>query len=68
MYQLAKFDEGPDLVLYYKRLMALSGVKGYAEPLLPGDVLSESQDAFVCGQYNLFITWWTHWSGKSFFD
>lgn len=66
MAQLAKFDEGPDLVLYYKRLMTLAGVSGYTEPLLPGDVLTESQDAFVCEQYRIFLSWWEHWSGKTF--
>ena len=39
---LSTFDEGPDLVLYYKRLMTLEGNAGYENPIDPQDLLSAS--------------------------
>ena len=44
---LAKYDEGPDLVLYYKQLMVLEGHAAYARHLNPSDTLSDSQQAFL---------------------
>ncbi|RMF38434.1 MAG: dihydrodipicolinate synthase family protein [Planctomycetota bacterium] len=62
---LARFDEGPDLVLYYKRLMVLAGHWQEAHCLDPHDRLSPSQEAFLCRQWELFQAWWDSWPGKS---
>ncbi|WP_345683202.1 dihydrodipicolinate synthase family protein [Novipirellula caenicola] len=61
---LAKFDDGPDLVLHYKYLMVLEGSPEYALQLNPSDALSTSQRAFLEGQWKLFRTWWDNWSGR----
>ena len=62
---LAKFDEGPDLVLYFKRLMVLEGNPEYALALNPDDELSRSQLAFVDAQWERFRDWWGRWHGAS---
>ncbi len=59
---LARFDEGPDLVLYFKRLMVLEGNPEYAHVLNPDDELSPSQRAFVDAAWHRFRTWWDTWS------
>lgn len=61
---LSTFDEGPDLVLYYKRLMVLEGHKEYEYSLHGSDCLSVSQKAFIDQQWKLFRTWWEKWEGK----
>lgn len=62
---LSKFDEGPDLVLYYKHLMTLAGHAGYENHFNSTDRLSPNQKAFVEAQWNLFHAWWDQWPGKS---
>lgn len=62
---LAKFDEGPDLVLYYKHLMVLEGNPEYEHHFNPDDRLSVSQKAFLEAQWSQFRKWWDAWSGKS---
>ncbi|WP_083904718.1 dihydrodipicolinate synthase family protein [Rhodopirellula sp. SWK7] len=62
---LAKFDDGPDLVLYYKHLMVLEGNPEYEHQINSTDVLSSSQRAFLEGQWRLFRTWWDNWSGRA---
>ena len=47
---LSKYDEGPDLVLYYKHLMVLEGHPEYQYHLNPSDKLSDSQKAFQIGR------------------
>ena len=42
---LSKFDEGPDLVLYYKQLMVLEGNPEYQHHFNDSDALSSSQCA-----------------------
>ena len=61
---LAKYDEGPDLVLYYKYLMALEGNLEYQHPLNSSDVLSASQRVFVEHQWKIFRKWWDAWPGR----
>ncbi|WP_372717941.1 dihydrodipicolinate synthase family protein [Novipirellula sp.] len=61
---LAKFDDGPDLVLHYKYLMVLEGSPEYALQLNSSDALSTSQRAFLEDQWKLFRTWWDNWSGR----
>ncbi|XZE18643.1 dihydrodipicolinate synthase family protein [Pirellulaceae bacterium SH449] len=61
---LSTFDEGPDLVLYYKRLMVLEGNPEYELQLMESDRLSDSQLGFLDQQWQQFRTWWQNWSGK----
>ena len=61
---LSTFDEGPDLVLYYKHLMVLEGHSEYEHQLYASDKLSDSQKAFITQQWQLFRNWWDNWSGK----
>ena len=58
---LSKFDEGPDLVLYYKFLLYLKGEKEYAHNFNVFDKLNESQSEFATKQLNLFNEWWKNW-------
>ena len=58
---LSSFDEGPDLVLYYKYLMVLNGEKEYDLHINPTDKLSESQRVFAEQQYHLFKNWYSDW-------
>ncbi|MBM4022877.1 MAG: dihydrodipicolinate synthase family protein, partial [Planctomycetes bacterium] len=44
---LSTFDEGPDLVLYYKRLMVLEGRHEYVHQIDAADALAPSQQAFL---------------------
>ncbi len=59
---LSSFDEGPDLVLYYKYLMVLTGNAEYELHFNETDDLSDSQRGFVEKQYALFRTWYQDWS------
>ena len=61
---LAKYDEGPDLVLYYTQLMVLEGHAAYARHLNPSDTLSDSQQAFLEAQWRQFRTWYDAWPGR----
>jgi 4-hydroxy-tetrahydrodipicolinate synthase len=61
---LSTFDEGPDLVLYYKYLMVLNGESEYELHFNPSDRLSASQKSFVETQYQQFQRWWNQWLGK----
>lgn len=61
---LARFDEGPDLVLYYKYLMALAGRRAYRHQLNAGDELCASQQAFAESAWRRFRAWWQNWPGR----
>jgi 1-pyrroline-4-hydroxy-2-carboxylate deaminase len=61
---LSTFDEGPDLVLYYKRLMVLEGNPEYEWQLHESDALSSSQQGFLDQQWEQFKAWWDNWPGK----
>lgn len=58
---LSKFDEGPDLVLYYKHLMVLAGNPEYALHFNASDSLSASQRHFAESQFELFRRWYADW-------
>jgi len=60
---LSKYDEGPDLVLYYKYLMVLEGKPEYEYHFNASDALSPSQKAFIHNQWSLFKAWWERWPG-----
>lgn len=64
LHVLFTFDEGPDLVLYYKELMVLEGHDAYRNHIHPTDRLSESQRGFLHTQWHQFREWWTSWEGK----
>ena len=61
---LSTFDEGPDLVLYYKLLLYLKGEKEYTNHFNTFDKLSESQTEFAEKQFNLFNEWWKNWESN----
>ncbi|MCX7392286.1 MAG: dihydrodipicolinate synthase family protein [Planctomycetia bacterium] len=59
---LSKFDEGPDLVLFYKYLLVLEGSPEYELNLNESDALSPSQREFALQQWEIFKNWWSRWS------
>ena len=60
---LSSFDEGADLVLYFKHLMTLQGDDDYALHFNESDQLSASQKRFAETQLRLFKAWWAAWRG-----
>lgn len=58
---LSSFDEGPDLVLYYKHLMVLRGNPEYALHFNESDALSPAQEAYATVQLALFDSWYADW-------
>ncbi len=63
---LSRFDEGPDLVLYYKYLLVLLGDHDYELHFNQTDQLSRSQKGFAEAQLKLFQQWWRTWPGVAF--
>ncbi|WP_110602000.1 dihydrodipicolinate synthase family protein [Salinicola lusitanus] len=61
---LSSFDEGVDLVLYYKHLMVLNGDSEYRLHFNESDALSEAQRRYVETQYALFREWYAQWSAQ----
>lgn len=59
---LSSFDEGTDLVLYYKYLMVLNGDTEYTLHFNETDALSASQRRYAETQYELFRNWYAGWS------
>ena len=59
---LSTFDEGPDLVLFYKYLLKLKGEDEYNFHFNESDKLSESQSTFAKKQFKLFNEWWKVWN------
>lgn len=59
---LSSFDEGVDLVLYYKHLMVLEGHAEYALHFNASDALSQSQKRYVEDQHRLFKNWYADWA------
>jgi len=64
--ELSQFDEGPDLVLFYKYLLVLLGDADYERHFNEADRLSPSQQHFAEAQLKLFQQWWAQWPGKSY--
>ncbi len=62
LFVLSKFDEGPDLVLYYKYLMVLEGNPEYELHFNESDALSSTQREFAKQQWQTFKKWWSTWS------
>ncbi|MDH4560828.1 dihydrodipicolinate synthase family protein [Pseudomonas taiwanensis] len=59
---LSSFDEGCDLVLFYKYLMVLNGDREYSLHFNESDALSDSQRRYAEQQYALFRQWYANWS------
>ncbi|WP_170401758.1 dihydrodipicolinate synthase family protein [Ruegeria arenilitoris] len=59
---LSSFDEGPDLVLYYKHLLVLNGEQEYRLHFNETDELTDAQRNYCEQQYDLFRTWFADWS------
>jgi 1-pyrroline-4-hydroxy-2-carboxylate deaminase len=62
---LSSFDEGADLVLYFKYLMTLRGDAEYALHLNEADALSPVQAQYAKAQLELFEAWYADWSRES---
>ena len=63
---LSTYDEGPDLVLFYKYLLVLNGDTEYTLHFNETDELSASQRHFVEQQYAQCKAWWAQWNGKDY--
>ncbi|NHF74582.1 dihydrodipicolinate synthase family protein [Paracoccus xiamenensis] len=59
---LSAFDEGPDLVLYFKHLMVLKGHPEFALHFNETDALTDSQRGFAEAQLKLFDAWYADWA------
>jgi 4-hydroxy-tetrahydrodipicolinate synthase len=62
MAVLSSFDEGPDLVLYYKHLMVLQGDAAYRHHFNDSDALTDSQRRYAEDQFRLFRDWYATWA------
>ncbi|MGE8460406.1 MAG: dihydrodipicolinate synthase family protein [Pseudomonas capeferrum] len=65
---LSSFDEGCDLVLYYKHLMVLNGNPEYALHFNETDALTDAQRHYAEQQYALFRAWYADWSAAKNVD
>jgi len=61
---LSTFDEGPDLVLFYKYMMVLEGNPEFTLHFNASDELSASQKHFAETQLKLFKSWYANWEGR----
>lgn len=61
---LSTFDEGPDLVLFYKYMMVLEGNPEFTLHFNASDELSASQKHYAETQLKLFKDWYANWEGK----
>lgn len=59
---LSSFDEGPDLVLYFKHMLVLKGEAEYTLHFNETDELTASQRGYVEAQFKLFNAWYAEWS------
>ena len=62
---LSSFDEGPDLVLFFKHMMVLKGEEAYRLHFNETDMLSPSQQGFIEAQLALFDAWYADWSTQA---
>lgn len=65
LHVLSTFDEGPDLVLFYKHLMVLQGNPEYELNFNEDDALSGSQRSYAEAQLALFKRWYGDWSAQT---
>ena len=66
LHVLSTFDEGPDLVLFYKHLLVLKGDSKYSLHFNTSDELTTSQTKYAEEQLQLFDNWWSSWEGKDY--
>jgi len=59
---LSSFDEGVDLVLFYKYLLVLEGHAEYSLHFNKTDQLTPSQQTYARDQLTLFKNWYQSWS------
>ena len=59
---LSLWDEGTDLVLYYKHMMVMQGDEEYALHFNETDELTPTQRAWAESQFNQFRAWYADWS------
>lgn len=59
---LSSWDEGTDLVLYYKYMLELQGEDAYRLHFNATDELSPSQRAWAKSQFEQFNAWYANWS------
>lgn len=59
---LSSFDEGADLVLFYKYLLVLEGEDAYGRHFNASDVLSAGQQRFARESLAQFKAWYHAWS------
>jgi 4-hydroxy-tetrahydrodipicolinate synthase len=59
---LSSFDEGADLVLYFKHMMVMKGDKEYTLHFNETDALTDSQRGYCEAQFKLFNSWYAEWS------
>lgn len=64
MAVLSSFDEGPDLVLYFKHMTVLEGDPAYELHFNPSDALSDSQRNYATRQLQLFRSWYANWKAE----
>ncbi len=64
IHVLSSFDEGPDLVLYYKHLLVLNGEEEYRLHFNETDELTDAQRNYCEAQYRLFQNWFRDWAGQ----
>jgi 4-hydroxy-tetrahydrodipicolinate synthase len=61
---LSSFDEGVDLVLYYKHLMVLEGHAAYGRHFNESDRLSDAQRNYVEAEWRRFKGWYAKWAAE----
>jgi len=61
MAVLSSFDEGVDLVLYYKHLMVVAGDENYSLHFNETDQLTDAQRNYAESQFHLFRRWFENW-------
>ena len=61
LHVLSTFDEGTDLVLYYKHMMVLAGHPEYAHHFVVTDALSASQRHYAETSWTRFKAWYAKW-------
>lgn len=61
---LSTWDEGADLVLFYKHMMVLQGDGEYALHFNDTDELTASQKGWAEAQFRQFKTWYAAWSAQ----
>jgi 1-pyrroline-4-hydroxy-2-carboxylate deaminase len=62
---LSSFDEGVDLVLYFKYLLTLLGEREYTLHFNETDALSPAQAQYAKAQLALFQSWYAAWSRET---